>query len=703
MSRSRRKMRPQRRALDPRLAALGIFLLALLVRIIYVLQARANPQFAAPLMDAGYHDEWAWQLASGTWRSEGPFFRAPLYPLFLAGLYKMAGHNYLVPRLVQAAIGSLNCVLIYLIGSRLFSRGAGLAAGVGGALYGILIYFDNELLIPTFFTALVLAFFYSLIRTLTGSFLSGERDRHLALWAAGAGAFFGLAAITRPSVLAFVPPLMWGLWFAARRGLPWRAVGILALVALIPIAAVTAYNTIAGDDFVPIASQGGVNFYIGNNPESDGRTAIVPGTRGDWWGGRFDTIRIAEDAAGRSLKDSEVSDYWLRRAFEFIGAEPFAWLKLTARKFGLFWTAAEQGNNSSIRHLQSYAAINRLPFFGFGLIAPLAIGGMFLAWRRRRREALLPALFILFYMAGVVAFFVCARFRVPVIPFLLIFAGYMMVAGGRLWRSGEKKVLVPALIALHIVVFAINIPAHGYRENLAQARFHDGIAWKKQGNLVEAERALRDALRRDPSLAVARNNLANLLAERGDASSAREAYEAALAADPNNAKTLANLAALHLEAGELDLAMQRVARALSSDPTFSEALRVKGVILEEKGELAGARESYTRALEFTREQHRLENNLGVVAMKEDQVGLAERHLRRAIALDPQYVRAWNNLGALLVNAARLSEAVAVFERVAELEPTSQHSWLQLAEVYRLTGREADAQRARARAAGARGR
>ena len=58
--------------------------------------------------------------------------------------------------------------------------------------------------------------------------------------------------------------------------------GGVLLVVVLPI---TIRNCAVGGDAVLIASQGGVNFYIGNNPDSDGRTAIVPGTPGDWWGG----------------------------------------------------------------------------------------------------------------------------------------------------------------------------------------------------------------------------------------------------------------------------------------------------------------------------------------------------------------------------------------------------------------------------------
>src|SRR5512140_245926 len=78
-----------------------IFGLALLVRLIYLVGYRSNPFFADPQMDALYHDRWALTIARGDWLGNEVFFRAPLYPYFLGVVYAIAGHSYLVARLVQ--------------------------------------------------------------------------------------------------------------------------------------------------------------------------------------------------------------------------------------------------------------------------------------------------------------------------------------------------------------------------------------------------------------------------------------------------------------------------------------------------------------------------------------------------------------------------------------------------------------------------
>ena len=59
-------------------------------------------------MDLGYGDEYG-------------SFRPPLFPLFLAGVYRTFGvGNYLAARIILCALSSLTCVLIYSLGKKLF-------------------------------------------------------------------------------------------------------------------------------------------------------------------------------------------------------------------------------------------------------------------------------------------------------------------------------------------------------------------------------------------------------------------------------------------------------------------------------------------------------------------------------------------------------------------------------------------------------
>ena len=92
----------------------------------------------------------------------------------------------------------------------------------------------------------------------------------------------GLSAIARPNVLLFGPAIV--VWLAiVHRREALRALIYVACVTtgcLLVILPITIRNYVVGKDVALIATQGGVNFYIGNNPQADGRTAIVPGTPG---------------------------------------------------------------------------------------------------------------------------------------------------------------------------------------------------------------------------------------------------------------------------------------------------------------------------------------------------------------------------------------------------------------------------------------
>ena len=126
-----------------------VFVLALSLRLVHAFQMSASPLFTMPAVDAATYSEQAVSLAEGNWlgRGQGPFWQPPLYPYFL-GVIKLAFPEsfYYVSRFAQALIGSLTCVLLYLVGQRLFGLGIGFIGGLIAAVYGPLIYFDARLL-----------------------------------------------------------------------------------------------------------------------------------------------------------------------------------------------------------------------------------------------------------------------------------------------------------------------------------------------------------------------------------------------------------------------------------------------------------------------------------------------------------------------------------------------------------------------------
>ncbi len=453
-----------------------VFALALILRLIFFfLYEHNNPLFYYPIMDAKYHHEWALEILSGNFWGNEVFFRAPLYPYLLALLYKISGTSIAFAILFQQIIGTGTAVLVYLLARQFFVPRVSLLAGVLAALYWPLVYFAGDLLIVTlivFLDVLALILLVKWMRT-------GRTGLALA-----AGLVLGLSAIARPNILILLPVLPLAFYLFERGGASagvsrrWLRGTLLVYAAAVCIVLpVVVRNYIVGQDIVPIASQAGVNFYIGNNPHSDGRTAIVPGTRWDWWGGYEDAIRMAETAKGRSLKPSEVSSYYFGQGFAFVFGSPDRSIPLLARKSGLFWAGGERSNNKYIYFFWHESGLGKIPLPGFWLVAPLGLAGAVLLWRRRRDFWLLY-LFVASYMLGVIAFFVNARFRLPIIPVLIVFAAY---AAFCLWHNVRHK--SPAAwwtIALVVLCFVVvDMDFIRFRENKVHA---DSISHYTLGN-----------------------------------------------------------------------------------------------------------------------------------------------------------------------------------------------------------------------------
>ena len=96
--------------------------MALVVRLLYVIQLSASPYFTRPLLDQRYYDLCARQLA-GEPGSLIDGFRPLLYPLYLSAFYVMdIESGVLLSILSQFMLGIGMCVLIALLTSKLMNR-----------------------------------------------------------------------------------------------------------------------------------------------------------------------------------------------------------------------------------------------------------------------------------------------------------------------------------------------------------------------------------------------------------------------------------------------------------------------------------------------------------------------------------------------------------------------------------------------------
>lgn len=142
---SKDKVPSKSRLPSARWIVLVVFVLAIIVRGIYLYDSSDNPTFSTPIVDSQTYDSLAWILASGRPITREFFWQPLFYPLFLALVYKLSYFSILWVKIIQAVLGAVTAVLVYRIGEKIFGRGVGLLAGVMTAVYMPLVFFETDL------------------------------------------------------------------------------------------------------------------------------------------------------------------------------------------------------------------------------------------------------------------------------------------------------------------------------------------------------------------------------------------------------------------------------------------------------------------------------------------------------------------------------------------------------------------------------
>jgi len=531
---------PARELPLPQLAAL--FAVALALRLIHIFAMRQSPYFTHPIIDALTYYQAAVSIATGHGHPDRVFWQPPGYSYFLAILYAFAGvRNFLVPRIVQAFLGASCAVLTAWIGSRCFGRRIGLAAGWIVAAYGMLIYFDGELLAASLTVFLQLA-------AMALAVLALDQEQPRQAWF-GAGFVTGLASVvTATSLIVAV-----AIAVTARRNAPAVLLG-----TALAIAPVTIRNVTHGGEFVPISSNAGINLYIGNNPDYDRTVGIRPD--------RVWTEFTKEPFQHGVTTQSGASTYWTGRVITWAASHPLDFLALQWRKAGLFLGGDEIYRNQAIYPARQQspvlaALLWKVPAlaFPFGVLVPFALLGIVVAWRK----ASLLAWVTLLYSLGVVAFFIAARYRVPLVPYLAIFA----VAGGRwLWQATPPRKLVAGVAVLVLFVFCNVGQGTMSSEMNADAEFNLADQLQHEGNLIAAEPHYRNALREQPDYLEGWVNLGVLALTQGRTSEGEQDLERAIAIDPRDPTALMSLAALRERQNRWADAVELYQRAAEANP-----------------------------------------------------------------------------------------------------------------------------------------
>jgi len=645
----------QRRDTDGRLIGVGIFVLAVTVRLLYLYESSANPSFMFPIVDSEVYDDAARQLASKGLVG-GTFFWQPFfYPFFLSVVYFVGSSSILFAKIVQVLLGGVTCLLTYRLGKRIFGQTVGIIAGLITAFYGPLVFFETELLGSGW------AAFWSVALILL--FLMNLSERSLRLCAI-LGVCGALSILTRPTfALFFAAGVVWLIVACYRAGNKWdqiipRIGGILVgfLLVVVPVA-VTNFGVTRHFGFLP--ASGGVNLYIGNNPNRSDTLTARPG-----WA--WDEIVELPERHGVTEDMWAKQDFFKQKVTQYIRTDPGGFAKGLAHKSVQFVNSREIPRNVNVYVMRKWSwVLSVLAWkvggfgFPFGVLLPLAILGLVVGWRRVPGPMLL---FLIFYPLSIVLIFVTARYRVPVVPAMAILASAGLISLIRMVRTARQdRLTVVGVCALAVILLA-SLPGPFPEEKPnyeAELYGNVGAVAYPRGQIKAAYTSLRKALQLMPDYPSAHGNMGAVLTAMRKPAEALEHYQKALAYKEDSPEVHNNLASALASLGKIDQAHEHFVRALEIKPRYPKALY----------------------------------NLGRLQMQQKNFDDAIVHLKKAVRIKPDYTKAHLNLAEAYVGAGRFAEAEAAAEKALELAKSSGRNNL----AFRIQNRLAS-YRAKARAA-----
>ena len=378
-------------------------------------------------LDQQRFDQFAIQISEGDiLGGRGIYSQSPLYPYLLALIYRLFGHSYFIVRIFQMLMGAGTCVLLYLIGKRIFNRMVGVISGIICSLYGVLIFYETELLRVTTTVFLTVLLIFSIMWIL--------KSKKTAIWLIP-GIVLGLLILCRPNNIILILFILAWIFYTTLKNKKLLAGRFICfflgiLFALTPL---FIRNHIVGVNLFSMSSQGVNAFICGHDSRSTGCG-----------------FYYIQDDTYSGKNQIQTCFNILKTAFK----TPSIWFKQQAKKFAAFWNGYEIPNNSNFYLSRKFSGLLSLPLPGFVFVASMGIMGIIVSIRNWQKY-LLVYLIIIGCFCSVMAFYILSRFRQPIVPFLILFTGFFIHWLFKKVKSRNYKELVFSLLCVGFFSFAM--------------------------------------------------------------------------------------------------------------------------------------------------------------------------------------------------------------------------------------------------------
>lgn len=640
-----------------------IFLLALLVRGIYLYDSSDNPTFSTPIIDSLSYDQAAREAIEEQGITETFFWQQFFYPFLLMMVYSFTNSSILCVKLIQIFLGSVTCVIIYRLGEKIFGKTAGIVAGCIAAFYGPLIFFDGELLATCWATFAAASLILLLIKV-------SEKNSAKLCFAMGLCA--GLGVIIRPN---FIPFLFFSgiwliiLWIKQRIHFNKILLYLLSITGglLIVVMPVAAKNYQLTKRFSFLPETGGINLYIGNNPDIEIAT-IRPG---DKW------KAILELPSQHGIKTKNgARQFFYNKTFEYIRTQPISFIKGILHKTTEFLSSREMPGNIDVYLFRKWSNIHSLLTwkiggfgFPFGILLPLALSGIFFCWRKIPVPIII---FVIFYPATIILMHIEARYRMPVIVPMCILAGAGIVNIKKMIHLENRRNILIVAAAIVVIGCLCSIAGPFYSEKHldyeAELYFSLGDSFDKRGQPKKAIEAYSKSLDLNPEYSEVHYNIGLLLADEGKLDQAIAHYLEALKIGIEKACTHNHLANALFKTGKVDEAFKHYKRALELEPDDASSHSDMGNVLIMSGKTNEAIEHYKISLKVRPGHARTLSNLGNAFLASGKLKEAEEKYLESLKVSNKNAPTYYNFGVCLEKQGRADEAIGIYKQALRVNP-----------------------------------
>ncbi|MFB3789302.1 MAG: glycosyltransferase family 39 protein [bacterium] len=530
----------------------GVLILAFGLRAWYIQQyLLLMPTALHPGNDAGMYWNLGRKIYLDGWLlpGEGPFYQAPLYAYFLAGMHHLGMHRIDEIIRAQALMGVANVLMTYALArSRMPSAWAAGAA----LLFGLGHY-------PVFFESKILAETLGLFLFLVFALLfTAWIQRSRIVYLPSAAFVFSLVILCRPNMLFTLPFLLFfvlcGFNHEFQMNITRRSLvhgGLFLAVFIAGVLPAPLRNYFVGGDLVPLAANSGVTLYMGTNPQAQGGLASVEGLSNNIEEQKEGGVALASRLAGRPLKPSEASNFWIKKTIAWAVTHPGAFLALQAKKLLWAFYYSPPAVNDSAQFENQW-----LPLVGFlsrvtWLTLFAGIAG--LPFWLNRRDPVLGFFLCVWagYLLLCLVYYSSDRFLMTVLPFLAIAAlgalrrGYQAwVENPQTWMTNLSRKHLDGRAAWFLVIALLTANpflAWNHGREIGIGYYNLGVQYDKAGDETLAMQYYEQGLEYLPDFPSLLLNLGVIQAQRGNLEVSTRLFEQVLRLDPQNQLAKDNL------------------------------------------------------------------------------------------------------------------------------------------------------------------